>query len=406
MPWISLTCALRLRRGHPQQVSHNVSLIDRDARKRPASLDADPSFFLNQFSPAHITTKYGHVEPCSTVPSDDAGPDAAGQWTSFQIPRSLILNDMYQIPTKTCRGATLLPKFYQCVLSPPFQVDLGPGIDEVLRWLPHYPFAASRNFRLRPQYSIPRTITPELSASVRSLVSAILTHHLSRNPLVIYTTALILDDSTVLLCIAAQKTAYDKQQCLQASTGSLEDLDFSFIFKDTQHADLLTPDWQRLVTWQDFHDLSLAEFPSYTPNVRRALWNIGNVKGQHPQDRGPHAYISVGYEESSNDGFYSICSGPVDMVGSQKLEAIFDLDENHPILGSLVTHFKPKIKENKIKMLREWCAKTRTVTSDIVLDAYRVYYNRLAHIEEESAIVACMRELETYARARAACEAA
>ncbi|KAJ6570756.1 hypothetical protein B0H10DRAFT_1964552 [Mycena sp. CBHHK59/15] len=50
------------------------------------SLDADPSFFLNQFSPAHITTKYGHVEPCSTAPSDDAGPAPSPRLPSYSSP--------------------------------------------------------------------------------------------------------------------------------------------------------------------------------------------------------------------------------------------------------------------------------------------------------------------------------
>ncbi|KAJ6614838.1 hypothetical protein B0H10DRAFT_1950396 [Mycena sp. CBHHK59/15] len=51
------------------------------------SLDADPSFFLNQFSPAHITTKYGHVEPCSTAPSDDAGPAPSPRLPSYSSPK-------------------------------------------------------------------------------------------------------------------------------------------------------------------------------------------------------------------------------------------------------------------------------------------------------------------------------
>ncbi|KAJ7899128.1 hypothetical protein B0H14DRAFT_2556694 [Mycena olivaceomarginata] len=70
-------------------------------------------------------------------------------------------------------------------------------------------------------------------------------------------------------------------------------------------------------------------------------------------------------------------------------------------------YFKQLITENKIKMLCEWYMKTYpTVTNDVILNAYRVYYNRVAHIEEESAIVASMQELETYAVARDACEAA
>ncbi|KAJ6583735.1 hypothetical protein B0H10DRAFT_2063395 [Mycena sp. CBHHK59/15] len=227
------------------------------------------------------------------------------------------------------------------------------AFEDIVRWLPYSPFVTSARFKLRRQYSIPRTITPQLSSSVRSLVGTILNHHRSRNPLVVYTTALIVDESTLLLCIAAQKSTYRKQQCLQATIGSLDDLEFSFIFKDAQLANLWTPDWPKLVTWQDFHDLSLTESSSYTPNVRSALWNIGNVKGQISQDLGPHAYIEVQYdEEGLNDGFYSIRSGPVDMDGPQKLEAIFDLDENHTILGSLVTRFEPSITENKIDAQR------------------------------------------------------
>ncbi|KAJ7876328.1 hypothetical protein B0H14DRAFT_2568279 [Mycena olivaceomarginata] len=161
------------------------------------------------------------------------------------------------------------------------------------------------------------------------------------------------------------------------------------------------PDWQKLVTWQDFHDLSLAESSAFTPNVRTALWNIGNLKGQTPMDKGPEAYISIAYEGDSSDGYYSIRSEPVNLDGPQKLEVMFDLDENQLTLGSLVTKFGPS---------RCWTNGARrptpTLTSDVVLDAYRGYYNRLAEIEEESAIVACMQKLETYVVARKACEAA
>ncbi|KAJ7790330.1 hypothetical protein B0H14DRAFT_2626165 [Mycena olivaceomarginata] len=184
---------------------------------------------------------------------------------------------------------------------------VGADVEEVLRWLPYSPFLGSRSSRLRPQNSVPRAITPSLSSSVRTLVNATLTQHRSRNPVIVYTTALVIDENTLLLCIAAQKAAYTKATRSPAATRVSEDLDFSFIFKDVSHINnLLDPDWQKTVRRDD-------AFARMTTAIRGANLKRRASENWRLRWRGPTVDCD-GEESGSSAALASRLRGPLDRI--------------------------------------------------------------------------------------------
>ncbi|KAJ6621971.1 hypothetical protein B0H10DRAFT_940655 [Mycena sp. CBHHK59/15] len=292
------------------------------------------------------------------------------------------------------------PEAIEEVKSPQTREDQVPRRDQVNALVQQSnSFASGALSVFRDGYvPVPLSLSPAEQAQWRFINRAV-QEHLSRAPCFGALGTYMLDDNSLLQCVAYQeKPSFPPTQYDYPVLGSrTDDLCFEFFPRDPRpNLSPLAPNWISLQS-----DTT----PEMSLKMKQVLWNLSRVLSLSPQ---VEPFTSIHHRRKIVDittangsmqiPVYSLRPGNEQASFASRqhyLESLCNLKGNRPLLGQILGFYKKELEAEHCGQVQDWLwvflAYLQHFAEDkrtALVDAYSKYFHTLAEVEEKAALYA------------------